>query len=89
MRTTVNLEPSVHAGLRALSEREGKTLGEVIERLFCEHFRENTSRAKLSGFPTLPFKEGVIVTPEDVEAALEESDEDDVSVGRKRSRRAA
>jgi hypothetical protein len=66
MRTTVNLDPATHAGLKAL------------EKLFIQEKLNRHSRSKLevsrAGLALLPKRKGIRVTPELVKELLESSE---------------
>lgn len=69
MRTTVNLEPWVLAGLKAMAQRERTTLGKVIEKLYVEDRQPKESRFEHNenGIPLLPNRrKGAKVTSEQV-----------------------
>ena len=71
MRTTVNLDPRALSILKALAERERKTLGEVLNRLLFREVAESHTPGK-SGFPVLPVRvPGSVLTTEDVRDILE------------------
>lgn len=57
MRTTLTIDDDVLAAARHLSEREGRSLGEVISALVRQGLRRDASRATLrNGLPLLPLK---------------------------------
>ncbi len=79
VRTTVNLEPWVLAGLKSLAQREGTTLGKIIERLYQkskEQPKIEFERSE-SGFPLLPVRRKGKITDEDIKKIQEEIDRED------------
>ncbi len=73
MRTTINLDDTVLAVIRATAEREGKTLGDVVEDLVRRTLLADPKHASESGLPNLgPRIPGVIVTSEMVRELQEE-----------------
>lgn len=73
MRTTVTLDPDVHAILRAMAEREGKTLGQIIGD-YVRQIQDSRSRIHTKhGLPVLRRPKGVIVTSEMVRDLSEDN----------------
>jgi hypothetical protein len=78
MRTTLTLQKDIHYAIRAIAEREGLTMGQVVEAAIRERLsKERTKSRKVeyseAGFPILPNrKKGSVVTSEHVRELLEE-----------------
>jgi hypothetical protein len=65
MRTTINLEPDIHAKLRSMAEFEGVTLGEAIARLVRAARPRRRKIEYEDGLPVLPRRpKGVVITTE-------------------------
>ena len=75
MRTTITIDDDVLAAARALSERDGRSLGAVISALARESLRPQTGASSVrNGLPLLPTsKESRPVTLELVNQLRDES----------------
>ncbi len=78
VRTTISLDPAIHAALKELAEREGTTLGRIVERLYAQEKQSRRRRSKFelsrAGLPLLPERKGLRVTTEMVKELLESSE---------------
>jgi hypothetical protein len=73
MRTTLDLDEDVLAAAKALGQLQRKTAGQVISELARRGLDANRTAARIrNGVPLLPTVPGRIVTPQMVEAALDE-----------------
>jgi hypothetical protein len=89
MRTTLDIDDDILAAARDLAKAEGKTMGEVISELArrgltsptlaAAGLSESAAAFKFDDWPTLPNREGVIVTPEMIERIQEELDLEDAT----------
>ena len=74
MRTTVNLDEDVLRAARSLARERGESLGDVISGLVRQALRPPEQVTYERDFPVFQVREGAApITPEMVEAALEES----------------
>jgi hypothetical protein len=82
MRTTLDIDDDVLAAAKDLAKVEGKTMGEVISDLARKAltaptgsgFAEARAAFGAADWPTLPNREGVVVTQETVDRILDELD---------------
>ena len=74
MRTTVNLDDDILRAVRSLARERQASLGEVISTLVRDALRPPESVRYDNDFPVFMVRESAPpITPEMVEAALEES----------------
>ncbi len=74
MRTTLNLEDDVLRALRSLARERRESLGSVASALIRQALRPPEQVSWSSDFPVFVVRENAPpITPEMVEAALEES----------------
>ena len=75
MRTTITIDDDVLAAARALSERDGRSLGAIISALARESLRPQTGASSIrNGLPLLPVsKKSCPVTLELVNQLRDES----------------
>lgn len=89
MRTTLDIDDDLLAAARDLARTEGKTMGEVISDLARRGLTapsyapsglaEPSVAFQFDDWPTLPGREGVLVTPEMIERIQEELDLEDAT----------
>lgn len=73
MRTTLNLDADVLRVLRSMARERGQSLGAVASELIRQALRPPPPAAYGSDFPVFTVRENAPpITPEMVEAALEE-----------------
>jgi len=87
MRTTLDIDDDILEAARELAKAEDKTMGEIISGLARRGLtaptqvylglREPSVTFDLDDWPTLPGREGVLVTPETVERIQDELGEED------------
>ena len=88
MRTTLVIDDDILSAARDLARAEGKTVGEIISDLARKALTtpqvlgmsEPDQALPASSWPTLPGREGVIVTSEMVKRIQEELDLEDAEV---------
>ena len=93
MRTTIDIDEDILAAAKELARAEGKTMSQVISELARRALTTPTDTGAAGGFgdaaqtpfrvsswPTLPNREGVIVTSEMVERIQDELDHEDGDV---------
>jgi hypothetical protein len=74
MRTTVNLDDDVLRAVRSLAKERGESFGTVISGLVRDALRAPDPSTYEADFPVFSVREGAPpITPEMVQAALEES----------------
>lgn len=87
MRTTLDIDDDVLAAAKDLAKMEGKTMGEVVSDLARKALTAPTGSGFAEGqvafgtadWPTLPNREGVVVTQEIVDRILDELDVEDAT----------
>lgn len=89
MRTTLDIDDDILAAARDLAKAEGKTMGEIISDLARKALTtpsfdafglaEAPASFQFGDWPTLPNREGVVVTPEMIERIQEELDLEDAT----------
>jgi len=73
MRTTLDLDEDVLAAAKALATHQGRTAGQVLSELARKGLASDRPKQRVrNGVPLLPSEPGRIVTPQMVEAALDE-----------------
>jgi len=73
MRTTLDLDADVLAAAKALAAHQGRTAGQVLSELARKGLASERPKQRVrNGVPLLPSESGRIVTPQMVEAALDE-----------------
>lgn len=87
MRTTLDIDDDILAAARDLAKAEGRTMGEIISDLARRGltaptqslggFAEPSASFDSDDWPTLPTREGVLVTPAMIERIEEELDMED------------
>ena len=74
MRTTLDLDQDVIAAVKALAAHRGRTAGQVLSELARKGLAaERRPQRVRNGVPLLPSEPRRIVTPQMVEAALDEA----------------
>ena len=89
MRTTLDIDDDILAAARDLAKAEGKTMGEIVSDLarrgltaplqVPSGLSEPSAPNGFDDWPTLPGREGVLVTPEMIERIQEELDLEDAT----------
>ena len=87
MRTTIDIDDDVLAAAKDLAKVEGKTMGQVISELARRAlttpvgggFAEAQAAFGTADWPTLPKREGVVVSQEIVDRILDELDLEDAT----------
>jgi hypothetical protein len=89
MRTTLDIDDDILAAARDLAKAEGKTMGEIISDLArrgltapsyaVSGMSESAATFQFGDWPTLPGREGLLVTPEMIERIQEELDLEDAT----------
>lgn len=87
MRTTLDIDDDILAAAKDLAKVEGKTMGQVISDLARNAltapagggFAEAQAPFGVLDWPTLPNREGVVVTQEIVDRILDELDLEDAT----------
>ncbi len=89
MRTTLDIDDDILAAARDLAKAEGKTMGEIISDLArrgltapsygISGLEEAGATFHVNDWPTLPNRQGVLVTPEMIERIQEELDLEDAT----------
>lgn len=73
MRTTLAIDDDVLAAAKALAERQGKTVGQVVSELARRSLRAPATKDTRNGVPLLPVRNPkAVVTPELVNALRDE-----------------
>ncbi len=87
MRTTLDIDEDILAAAKDLAKVEGKTMGQVISDLARKAltapagggFAEAQAAFGAVDWPTLPNRQGVVVTQEIIDRVLEELDIEDAT----------
>jgi Arc/MetJ family transcription regulator len=85
MRTTIDIDDDVLAAAKDIARAEGKTMSQVISELarkaltqpLNRGFAEAQATFNATDWPTLPNRQGVVVTQEVVDRVLDELDRED------------
>jgi hypothetical protein len=73
MRTTIAIDDDVLTAARAIARQRKQTVGKIVSELARHSLRSPAARTERNGVPLLPVREeGVIVTPEIVNALCDE-----------------
>lgn len=90
MRTTIDIDEDVLAAAKERARAEGKTMGQMISELARQAlttpsnpgFSEAQAAYQVSSWPTLPNRQGLIVTTELIDRILDEIDVEDQIIER-------